>query len=680
MAEKKVTVRIAMEGGKVVEAQLMGLGAAGEKAMTRIGNSSRQMGGGLQNVGYQVQDFAVQVAGGTDATRAMAQQLPQLLSGFGLFGVLAGTAAAVLVPLARYLWDVEPPAKAAETAVRDLEKAMSDLRSADQEARTPFADLQEKYGAQAAGARELLEIERQLAEVKANRAFSTSAGAVAKAFGASDGSKPVDQLAAELAVVAQLQQEYARLTGEIEALSASGTANAGQRMDSLLLDRDEIQARIDAFGGLAPAIDAIADSFGTTNAEAQRLVELAGAIGASDTTEQRAEATRALAVAIFDSTDGLRLANDEGLTLYQTLLDSALAGGELERLNIAAGIGAGADEAARLAGNLWTAAQNAWSVVTARGAAAQAADKYVADNQVGGTAYLANQYAQYGQGRAAMDAAAKASDDLYGPPAGSVGAASSGAGAAGGGGGGSAQNDMMRAAERLYEQTRTEAEKYTAEVSKLDEMLAAGAINQELYNRGLEAAQEKYGEATGVAALFKEMNIDLKEVMLDLATGGVDALDQITEALKRAAAEALLFGSGPIADLFGITSGLFGGSSFLGDLFGGARAKGGPVDPSKFYVVGEKGPELFVPDGPGTIIPNGARAAPMGAPSGGGSGPAPNGQIDVNVNFGAGLDGYVSSVAERVAVRVSHDALSNYDRSILPGRVKAISRDPRRTR
>lgn len=38
--------------------------------------------------------------------------------------------------------------------------------------------------------------------------------------------------------------------------------------------------------------------------------------------------------------------------------------------------------------------------------------------------------------------------------------------------------------------------------------------------------------------------------------------------------------------------------------FGGARANGGPVLPSKAYLVGEEGPELFVPPGAGTILPN----------------------------------------------------------------------------
>jgi hypothetical protein len=40
--------------------------------------------------------------------------------------------------------------------------------------------------------------------------------------------------------------------------------------------------------------------------------------------------------------------------------------------------------------------------------------------------------------------------------------------------------------------------------------------------------------------------------------------------------------------------------------FGGGRAMGGPVSAGTAYMVGEQGPELFVPRGSGTIVPNGA--------------------------------------------------------------------------
>ena len=55
--------------------------------------------------------------------------------------------------------------------------------------------------------------------------------------------------------------------------------------------------------------------------------------------------------------------------------------------------------------------------------------------------------------------------------------------------------------------------------------------------------------------------------------------------------------------------------------FGGAREFGGPVSGNKTYLVGEKGPELFVPSVAGTIIPNNQVGSMGGrAINGGGSG------------------------------------------------------------
>jgi hypothetical protein len=60
----------------------------------------------------------------------------------------------------------------------------------------------------------------------------------------------------------------------------------------------------------------------------------------------------------------------------------------------------------------------------------------------------------------------------------------------------------------------------------------------------------------------------------------------------------------------------------------GFRAMGGPVSGGSPYVVGEKGPELFVPHASGTIVPNNK----MSGGSGSGSG-----SVTVNYNIAAGV-------------------------------------------
>ena len=62
--------------------------------------------------------------------------------------------------------------------------------------------------------------------------------------------------------------------------------------------------------------------------------------------------------------------------------------------------------------------------------------------------------------------------------------------------------------------------------------------------------------------------------------------------------------------------------------FAGFMAAGGPVSAGSSYVVGEKGPELFVPHASGTIVPNNKMTSSGGGGSGG---------VTVNYNIAAGV-------------------------------------------
>jgi phage-related minor tail protein len=80
-------------------------------------------------------------------------------------------------------------------------------------------------------------------------------------------------------------------------------------------------------------------------------------------------------------------------------------------------------------------------------------------------------------------------------------------------------------------------------------------------------------------------------------------------ALSQIAAQALQSG---LADIFGGSSGgnpSGGLGGILGSALGGllglpGRATGGPVSPGRGYVVGERGPELFVPTSAGSVQPS----------------------------------------------------------------------------
>ena len=76
----------------------------------------------VQNAAYQVGDFAVQVAGGTSAARAAAQQLPQLLGGLGMFGALAGAAATISASVTRRCCTTSGNSSATATSPRESDR------------------------------------------------------------------------------------------------------------------------------------------------------------------------------------------------------------------------------------------------------------------------------------------------------------------------------------------------------------------------------------------------------------------------------------------------------------------------------------------------------------------------------------------------------------------------------
>jgi hypothetical protein len=85
-------------------------------------------------------------------------------------------------------------------------------------------------------------------------------------------------------------------------------------------------------------------------------------------------------------------------------------------------------------------------------------------------------------------------------------------------------------------------------------------------------------------------------------------------AIQLKAQAMSIFKSSGLGDLFGSFFGGGGSSAVFGSTaFWGGKAEGGNVSGNNSYMVGEKGPELFVPRGSGTIIPNGQLGSMMGS-------------------------------------------------------------------
>lgn len=126
----QVSVRLAVVGGSEFRNEIRMAGQQGAQAMGQISNASRSLAPAVQNAAFQVGDFAVQVAGGTSATRAFAQQMPQLLGSFGLFGALGGAAVAIMAALAPSLFEGSKSAAEMAKGMTDLTGSLGSVNSA----------------------------------------------------------------------------------------------------------------------------------------------------------------------------------------------------------------------------------------------------------------------------------------------------------------------------------------------------------------------------------------------------------------------------------------------------------------------------------------------------------------------------------------------------------------------
>lgn len=180
----------------------------------------------------------------------------------------------------------------------------------------------------------------------------------------------------------------------------------------------------------------------------------------------------------------------------------------------------------------------------------------------------------------------------------------------------------------------TDQEKSAAELvvtmQEADRLVEKEAISWTTYGRAATSALKESTEAMN--KLFKELpklekapleeinefaqqagrNIQdaLGDTLLQTIEGSTENIGKIwTNMLKRLAAQAAAaqLGKYLLGNDFNST-GKVGGAA--GELFkwfssfGGARAMGGPVAGGRPYLVGERGPELMVPNGSGTVVPN----------------------------------------------------------------------------
>lgn len=181
------------------------------------------------------------------------------------------------------------------------------------------------------------------------------------------------------------------------------------------------------------------------------------------------------------------------------------------------------------------------------------------------------------------------------------------------------RNDLEREYASLVESLRTPLEAHVDQINRTAELYALGVIpNVEEYAKTITRVTEAFDKSKEKVTELDEFT---KQAARNAQTAFADFLfDPFDEGLKgmlrgfsatirRMVAEAAA--AQILKSLFGSLEGSQNGFlSSLGKAFGGTRDHGGRGQPGQVFAIGRGAqPELFIPDTPGTFVPNADRLA-----------------------------------------------------------------------
>ncbi len=609
----------------------------------------RRYGMAVQNTAYQIGDFAVQVAAGQSASRALAMQLPQLLGGFGVLGAVMGAAAAVAVPLASALFGAANRAKSLSASVDDLASAMNAFRSSAAAISTSVEDIKKKYGDLAG------EAERALKAITAvNRQAAVGAIGESVASTISKAQSIFNEHLVEFARGAKTFDVITRQVAEAKAALARG--------GETLMGVNLLKSQLDTVVQQRLALKALAQEAGITTDKLSRIADAIDILGKAKGVKNQIRAMSSLQRALELAYGDVGKMPPKVVELYTSLGKAIAKGSEFAGVadKMKSALSPVAGEADRIAQSL--------SAINAQFASAYAMSSF-AGSKVGPGRGMVNKYNYGKRGYNDHSYAAWLRNHPEKPPS-----------------AGKTRIDRnLVAAKNLFENTRTSAEKYAEEVKRINElhMQFPDIVTNDVVQRGLDQLKQKYlevGDASKRMARSVSSAVDrMASVIVDRTGTAADVLSAFLADIAKTQLKI-----GMTSFLTGALPGVFGANGLAplvananGNVFANGRiqafAAGGVVSsPTLFPMRGGTG--LMGEAGPEAIMPLTRVGGKLGVRAAGGG--VQRVELIMRAEEGPMLRPTIEVVSHDTAVRVTQQGLEAYDRQVLPVRVHDVVRNP----
>jgi len=541
-----LTEQQVVKGGKSTEAAFKKTGQAAQTMGRQVNRANDPVRGmvaasgksshSLRMMSMQLSQVAQQGAVTGNYMQALMVQLPDLALGFGAVGIAAGALAPIVYGVVSGFMSAGDGAGTLEDALTNLEGVTNSLDSAMSILDLSVEELTEKYGAAADRVREYAIIEAQIAVSQSRAALREQIGLMGDVAVAYTGV--TDRVRDTRNALTDIERDFGLTGAEAEAFQ---------------------QALRDVARG------------GSLDEQRQGLLDIRDILERNNMTV--ADLPPEIAAAVSET---VQLSNAMDLAANLTADVEAAADGAK------AGIGNAADEAARLAQNLALAARG-----QALLDASQNNPDFFDPRDESGLAGNAdpNQYS----GRTSFDDSAlrRFEAEVASRVRERATAARSSGRSGSGGGTSEAQkehNERLRDAERIFEQTRTAAERYNAEVADLNELHKMGYLDADTFGRAIAQLDEEFQGAGWLDDVQSGIE-GVSSALAQAAVNGENMGEALVGALKNIAATILetqiYNGLMSLAGgLFGVPVSMGGGGrlSFEGGGYTGSGARSGGMD------------------------------------------------------------------------------------------------------